>query len=113
MGGHSPRTSWIGKKLLLQCLLVDVCFEITGVIKCHSSGEKRILCGDLTIWKSYFLHHCTITQVYKFVVGWISFERLDMDTDVDMDKNGITDGPRLSLHFIKHPNTKHEGVTLR
>lgn len=54
---------------------------------------------------------CTITRVYMFVVGWISFERLDMD--VDMDKNGITDRPRSSSHFIKQLNTKHESVTLR
>lgn len=113
MGKHSPRPSWMKRKLLLQCLLVDVCLEITAVIKCHSSGEKWILCRDPTTWKSWLSPCCTITQVYTFIVGWISFERLDMDKDVDMDKNGITDGPRSSLHFIKQPNTKREGVTLR
>lgn len=54
---------------------------------------------------------CTISQVYRFVAGWISFKRLDMD--VGVDKNGITDGPKLSLHFIKQLNTKREGVTLK
>lgn len=32
--------------------------------------------------------------------------------DVDVDKNGITDDPKSSLHFIKHLNAKQEVVTL-
>lgn len=55
---------------------------------------------------------CDITQACKFVVGWISFERLDKDIDVDVDKNGITDDPKSSLHFIKQLNAKQEVVTL-
>lgn len=54
---------------------------------------------------------CTILQVYMFVVGWISFERLDMN--VDMNKNRIIDGPKSSLHFLKQLLIKHEGVTLK
>lgn len=46
-----------------------------------------------------------------FVVGWISFERLDMD--VDMDKNGIIDGPKSSLLFLKQLIIEHKGVTLK
>lgn len=53
--------------------------------------------------------HCTITQVSTFVVGWISFERLDRG----MDKNRNADGPRSYLHFTKQPNTKHEVLTLK
>lgn len=55
---------------------------------------------------------CNITQAYKFVVGWISFERLDKDMYKDVDKNGITDDPKSSLHFIKQLNAKQEAVTL-
>lgn len=55
---------------------------------------------------------CNITEAYKFVVGWISFERLDRDMDVDVDKSGTTDDPKSSSHFIKQLNAKQEGVTL-
>lgn len=55
---------------------------------------------------------CNITQACKFVVGWISFERLDKDMDMDMDKNGITDDPKSSLQFIKQLHAKQEVVTL-
>lgn len=30
----------------------------------------------------------------------------------DVDKNGITDDPKSSLHFIKQLNAKQEAVTL-
>lgn len=56
---------------------------------------------------------CTILKVCTFIVGGISCGRLDTDMDVDMDKNGITDGSKLSLQFITQLNTNHEGVTLK
>lgn len=55
---------------------------------------------------------CNITQASKFVAGWISFERLDKDMDVDVDKNGTTDDPKSSFHFIKQLNAKQEVVSL-
>lgn len=55
---------------------------------------------------------CNITQAYKFVVGWISFERLDKDMDMDVDKNATTDDPKSSFHFIKQLIAKQESATL-
>lgn len=112
VGKHPQRALWVGRKLLLQCLLVDVCLEITGVIKCHSSGEKWILCRDLTLWSLTFsmLHHHSGLHICW---RWISFERLDKDMNVDIDKIGITGGPKSSLHFIKQLNTKYKGVKLK
>lgn len=54
---------------------------------------------------------CTISKVYTFIVGWISRGRLDTDTDVDIDKNGITYGSKSSLHFITQLNTNREDIT--